>query len=541
MASPAVPSAPVATQERAVFSSPLSYVVVFVATSPLLFVRLSEPRMWTDEWLTFHFSSSWSAVTRDGDRPFLSYALIHAWRALFGNSGALATSRVFSVLCWLAACLLWAPLFRRVGAQLGRPGVALGVWTLLLAGPFAAHYARVVRYYAPSALLVAVATVAFDHYVDGKERRWMLLASAAAVALGLGDFIAFVMLGVVEGVWLVGHRRNDYARHLARWASMAVLVIVGLLAVGQRLSSVLAPLSEWLSPSKFAKAVLEGGGHSIYALYLGENLSPLRWYIVLPAAVAWGAALVLSARRGWRHESELTSTGETGRQGIDLPHLAPAAGVLLLGATVAAVQVGVKVHLVYQTPKLLVPFAAIFLLAAAPGFSSMIDRRRGVAILAGAAVAGAAVWGLVNYLSGREFLYRSYDLPWDTAAAVVTQQAGPDGVVIYGDGPLDYYLARLGSRLPVHSVALDFDPQADVHDIRSRRHAAIVVVTRDTIENVLAARLSQLRQVALESGYRIAQSYPVGHADHSLTRLESRLTGRQLSDVLLTVIVLRRA
>jgi hypothetical protein len=232
------------------------------------------------------------------------------------------------------------------------------------------------------------------------------------------------------------------------------------------------------------------------------------------AAVTWTAALTAAAA---------TSAACRSRGDRD-----PAAvqALAVLGLSVATAHAsGVENHR-FQMPKLVFPFLGLFAIGAAQGLDRLARRRPAGAALGVAVLAAAAASGRRLLARNEGFLYAPFGVPWRETAATIADLVGAEDAVFTADGPLLYYLDRIGAPARVHATPdLGGDQAAQDTAISGRHHEVVVVVRRATVTAPNAARLDEVEGALDAAGYRVRSPISVGMESAFLNRIRRLAAG----------------
>ena len=378
----------------------------FVVFSALVTVHLGLREFWTDETITFGHVASW-ATTDEAFHPRGYYGLLYIWKLFFGDSDV--ALRAFSIPWALAAFGLLTLIARRVLQPRER---VLAQWLFALS-PFVVLYFRMARFYAmTTALALLVAYCAVLVIQAGRYRHWLALA-LAGIALFQTNYLAAGMLAPLYLclIWQAGRKRQ-----LLRLAlSLPPLGIVILL----RAHTVTAAAADI--------GMIEGGVAAVQALHLplrfalplysfalGENTEPWRFWLTVPAGLATLVAFGLG----------IWAIGER-RPGYAVVALAyPVA----LAMGVLMVTFGAPAEPISAVARSLLFAAPLGYAALAVGAMSL--RRAPVRIALIVVLLSANVYGLANYLTGRQALNPNHVIPWREIAGAIETRAQPDDIVV---------------------------------------------------------------------------------------------------------------
>ncbi len=284
------------------YASRLALLAILLLAASLRFYRIDAQSFWNDEGNSARLSERSLdliiAGTASDIHPPGYYLLLHAWRALFGQSEF--ALRALSAVAGLALVLCTYLLGRRLfGEAAGLMAAFLGAIS-----PFAVYYSQEARMYALLAALAAASTYlllrALPNSQSLSSRRSGVVALAGYVltaAAGLYTQYAFPFVLLVHNVvfavwWLVHSRRPSVARW--RWLAVWLGAQAGVVALYLPwLSIAIRSVAGWPSA---------GQAYAPGAALPTALLNVLRWLTVghtLPLREAWvglaGAGALLLA------------------------------------------------------------------------------------------------------------------------------------------------------------------------------------------------------------------------------------------------------
>lgn len=171
------------------------------------------------------------ATLRLDSGPPLFYLLLRTW-APFGFI-TLQVARAVSMLSAVAALAVIAL------APLRNSQRALVVLLLALS-PLHVFYATEARTYAWCALLFGLAAVAADRWIEGADRRWLVVAGVALLAGAYSHYYGVYLLPALIAVALLSRSRSRLLEAFYATGVMALLWIPGLLLMRTQPQSAIA-------------------------------------------------------------------------------------------------------------------------------------------------------------------------------------------------------------------------------------------------------------------------------------------------------------
>jgi mannosyltransferase len=368
-----------------------------------LFLRFfTVSHLWLDEAQSVNIArlplSQLTAALRHDGAPPLYYAILHLWMRVFG-SGDVSVRTLSGVFAVATLPAMWFA-GRRLG---GTPGAWVSV-VLLAASPFATHYATETRMYAMLTLLAVLGLLAVLCALERPSLFRLALVSLDAALLLYSHYWSLYLVAVVFAVlvWQGWRKGNVAARRVA-----GALVVGGVAFVPWL--PVLAYQAKhtgtpWASPSAPWRAFPDVVGEFAGG---GAPESPLN-FIVLVLLLALG---LFGRARDDRHIS------------LDLRTRSPGRWLALVvgGTTAVALVAGYVSHATFQ-PRYTAAVFPLFILWAATGALSFLDRR----ILAGV----LAVTCLLG-LGGAATTATSEKSQGAEVASIINAQARPGDLVVY--------------------------------------------------------------------------------------------------------------
>ncbi len=200
----------------------LSALVLLLTALNLLW-GLGSSTLFVDEAFSWALSlvpagDLYDSVDRSEVAPPTFYALLHLWRAVFGDSefalrlmSVCAAVPLVGVTAWLSAMLGK----RRLAGVLGGLMAALS--------PLVLEYGTQVRAYIFCMLATTLAVAAATRYLTGgaRERKWLVLSGAAAVGALWLHYTAIPVIAALA-LWLLGDRRVPRKAALGYAATLVV-------------------------------------------------------------------------------------------------------------------------------------------------------------------------------------------------------------------------------------------------------------------------------------------------------------------------------
>ncbi|MBI3977017.1 MAG: glycosyltransferase family 39 protein [Chloroflexi bacterium] len=436
-------------------------VLVTLVAFALRLHRLADGNVWWDEGYSISLARqdlvSLALATAGDVHPPVHYWFLHGWIRLVGETELVV--RFSSV--WFA--LLAIPLIYRLGRRIFGREVGLTAAALLATSRFHVEWSQQIRMYT-LVMVLAMLSIALTLRLWERPRRRDWAASVAVTTAGLYTLYLSGLVPLVESLatgllWLlpVGGRRLS-AGFLARWTGAQLLS--------------LALFAPWVAlflntphatPKLLYPIDLRGFLHaSATAFPLGISAYVERYTPVTLAHLAILAlAVAVVARRPLQ------------RVGVLLY-------ALLLIPPVVVYALSFPNPVLYA-PNLSVRYLLIFLpayhLLVAAGFHKL---RRAPGILIAAFLAGAAVWSLMDYYSGRRLV--------DDYQTVVRYLAAHgrtgDAVILNSDRDWPIYLYYAGGTLPWYGVgSLEPIAPAGAAELLApllARHGSLWLLTSDS-------------------------------------------------------------
>lgn len=474
-------------------------LLILVVTG-LLALAAGQKSFWYDEAYTAAASgpgfAALSQATAEDVHPPLLVALLGAWGKVFGyNEVGL---RSFSILFAALALLLTFWLAR----ELLDERAALAAAAVLGFSPLFIMFAHNARYYALSACLALIVTLAMYRSQATGKMRYLLLYGFASLAFLYLLYTALIVILLCNLWWLVLWRQNR-PRPSGRWGAWVLAQGIILLAYLPGLGLLLGLVgrfSDTSLTSQWASELSQRLGYAAYVFGVGETISPLNPTAWLGLGLVGGLflwAAVSNRRRGgfWLAASFFT--------GILASH-----GVLSLNSAVSLTWQSLPLRAFYA-----LPYLAICLGAGLAALRLRIALAAGLLLLL---VYGVASW---NYFTNQQYLRPMIAVPWQEVFEDIQQSAGSQSVVLCGRGDFScrYYAGRYG-----------FTPfTASQFTELSRRSGGEIWWVQTNLGNETAGdKVEQAAlQAALASGLEVIAT-PYTPQDASIRWLKSRFLGQ---------------
>src|SRR6266581_4860094 len=391
-------------------------------------MRLGGAGLWIDEiytarWAALPWRGLFGALAGNLHPP-LFFALERL--AVGAGAGGEVGLRLLSLVAGVAAVALSFWAFRPV---LNVRAAAATAWLLALSPQFFL-YARMACYYALATLLAMAAHGLFVRLAvrRGRPRSWALYAVASALML-LTSYLSLCLV-LAHGVWAIFARRRPglWKRWLAATAGVALLLSPWLIAIAAaRTRELVIPARS--HPAEWVLLL----GYDFHALTASELLYP--WEPLGVAGILCGGWLLLMGG--------LAAV----RRGLGRSVLLPALAALVLSWAIVST-------LPRATPFVALPARTLFLwpFAAVVMALGILDsaQHRSLRWAATAGVMAAWLVGWVHLYRLEHFMNPIYLTPGREVAADLARDAGPgDAVLAEDDSGVNYYLARLNSRVLV--------------------------------------------------------------------------------------------
>jgi len=389
----------------------LAVTAGLITFTALMWSNLGHPDFWLDESITAGHIAKPQHIHWDAFHPPGYYWLLMHWRDVFGP-GDIALRSFSALWALLAAALVWLLATR----LLESPTDLLALWLFVLS-PLGLLYLRTARYFAmTTALFLLVAYLLLLAATGGRWRHYILLGLAAAALLWTNYVAALLLLPGY--LLLLCAARRDQPGYLLRWLASGALPVVAFFLLAMRLLHSLSAVSG-IPQTAHLQGTLYGLGIKlalpVYAVIIGENTDPWRFYITVPVFLAGGILLVAGSigARGDRRPGRWLKLWTW-----------PAAviTVVLVFSTVARSEPIVRVT---SVALFALPFAYILMARGAQALR--------VPLLAGVLVAIVFVgdlYGIHNYFTGQQFLNPAYNVPWQQIVDTVRARWQPDDLVI---------------------------------------------------------------------------------------------------------------
>lgn len=328
------------------------------------------------------------------------FVLASGWAVIFGTGDF--SIRLLNVLFGLATIFL---TYKLAESLLGRKVALITAWLAALS-PFMIFYSRIARIYSLFALLtVASAYLFIESLRGGKEggrRRWVLYVAVTTMLIYTHYYAFFVLF--FQGIYFVSFWRIHRPRLktcLLSWSAVALLYVPWL------------PMF-WMHFSRSSVNVIGGdpwpvpfgaAGKIAFTLYtFGVGMTVLPWYfwIVVPAAVAFGVAFFAGAHTLYKDNKQVLVF-------LTLMIFVPLVVVSVIG---------------YSMPRYFHNIVAGFYILVAAGIVRLLEIRKAVpGLAAGGIICFVFVASLFNYYGGRQFINMAYVEPWREVATLVEKES----------------------------------------------------------------------------------------------------------------------
>jgi mannosyltransferase len=246
------------------------------------------------------------SITANDTHPPGYHILLHAWRAIFGES--LIALRMFSVLL-SAACV---PLTYALGRLLASPAAGVVAAGLMAIAPFQIYHAQQARMYPLLTLLVLLATLLFVlAWRRGGWLPWLLFA--LVVTVGLYTHIYFPLSLLALDLWALYESYRQRKIEWRRWAGMVGAQLLAVLAFVPYVPSMFSTVRGVVQAFWIQQSTPFDWMFDLVSLANNATLATLpgyeapAWYLVvtyLPAVAAVMLALIYSVREARRRPPE---------------------------------------------------------------------------------------------------------------------------------------------------------------------------------------------------------------------------------------------
>lgn len=443
--------------------------LAMVAAAWLRLAGLGGLPLWCDELATLQrlalpFGEHVKAMA--GNHP-LYEILMRFWMPPDGSD---AWMRLPSAVAGVAAVALTWVLTRTMGWRVG----LVATWLMALS-PLHVMYSRIARAYSLACLLALASNLALLWMIRSR-RAVAVVAYVVATALMIYSNLVAVSIWAAQIIFLGWCFRENLRR---AWVLVTVnLAVLMLIAVW--LTHHLWGAVTWGAETTYTAGQL---GRLVKACYipmtlcLGETVNPVNLWVIVPALLAFGGALVYGAVLIVRERCDI--------------------GVLFLTQIAAGLLMAVAFPAV--APKHLAILLPAWCGVAAVGLA-LVDRPR-VAAVMGVAVAAVSMASLFNYLNAREFADADMVTPWREMAATVEANRQHPALVLVGYRPDEgaYWMFRryYGGRAEVERLKVDDWRAAVERNLAAGTEVWLLLHDGDPCEDVerwLAAAKVDVRQ-----------------------------------------------
>ena len=396
----------------------------------LRFAFLEQKPLWCDELATLQrqeLTLREHIAALKGNHP-LHELFLRVWMSPDASDVRL---RLPSACFGIGAVILVGALVR----SSGRRASLYLTWFVALS-PLHLMYSRIGRPYALAALLAILSNLCFLWAI--RRPRFMALAAyAVATAAMIYANLLSATLWLAQGLFLLWFMRKRW-RRLRPW--IGAHAAVGLLILPWMLYSAWGAIT-WSEETTYTAQQmgrLFKLAHVTMALCVGETVHPLNFKVVLPAAVGFGAALLMGLRHAVRRRRSI--------------------------AAFLAVQVfmvfGVALYFGAAAPKHLIIMLPAWLGLCAIGIAQ--SRKPVVRVAATGLIVLTMTASLFNYFTDRQFTDADMVTPWREITAAIEDQDGdasrPEDIFIgyqMDRGAYDMFRRYYRGGAPVHYV--DFE------------------------------------------------------------------------------------
>lgn len=401
-------------------------IVILISTG-LLVLAAGQKSFWYDEAYSAEAAAGGlealsQAAVEDVHPPLLVF-LLGVWGNIFGfgEMGLRSLSIGFAILALLLNFWFARDLFDERVALLGT--------AMLAFSPLFIMFAHNARYYALSACLSIIITLAMLRFHASGERGYLVLYGLASIVFLYLLYSAAIVI-LLCNVWWLGLWLGNQPRPADRWRTWFLAQAILLLAYLPGMVWLVQTMGRISDSSVVSQWPVELGKRLAYSSYVfgvGETLSPLN-----PAA--WLGWILVAGLFLWAGLSNWRQAGfwlaASFFVGILLLN-----GVLSLNSAVSLTWQSLPVRAFYALPYLAICLGA--------GLAALRPRLALVVGLLLLLVYGLASW---NYYSNRQFLRPMIAVPWAEVFADIQQNAQPDSRLICGRGDYAcvYYARRNG-------------------------------------------------------------------------------------------------
>ncbi len=301
----------------------------------------------------------------------------------------------------VATWIIW----RLCRAAIGEKGAAVAAGLIALS-PLHLMFSRIARSYSLAVMLAAISMYAlWKIYTDGRRRWFIGYTVAALLALYTDSVMCAVVLA--QNIFAFAMLWKERERLLA-WIDTQLCVGV-LFAPWLILSLGGAAHFATVVPDAASQLGLAPkAAYLAFAMCVGETVSPLTFWVVVPAFAGFAGAFLAGLTRCCGRVRSLA-----------LFSLTPVALVFLTGMCFAAAS---PKHLAVMLPALVI-LLAVGIVQLKPAWLGWVFA---------ALIFSTMIVSMFNYYSGREFADASMATPWRDMAARVTDAEKPPAEVFIG-------------------------------------------------------------------------------------------------------------
>ncbi len=454
---------------------------LILGTLLLLLFPLAKP-IWTDEGISIGRGQLPLDLILKGRMGAADAMPLHSLMlALIGRplGDTLAVHRLVSALP--AAIALWYVYL--IGRRSGPKAGTLSLWLAALS-PCAVLFLRMSRYHGVTTLLVTMSCYYLLNLFDGSTKK-SLVKYFFATALMLLSYP--LTMFIIAGQFLIFALRFKQTQK-------PFLILGAMVLAGAAFLCYFIPALMWAAKTLVhdqvedpsmglgVSGLIRRVALSVYALCLGETISPWSWPLSLP-----GLALTLGGffAGAWalRRRPELL-----------LPFLC--AFVVVLAGAATSTQMGGSSQTVGSMGKRTSFLIPLFCVVLGAGLANVKRGWLAIPLL--------VIWsvGTFNYFAGREFLNPNYTVNWNEAVVHMQNKKldGPSVVFSSAEDALIYYMDENKLTTPVLGRTRGIDELKDV--IAQKKYRYVWVLGRDRGDRMAVADFEAARAFLEKSGAR---------------------------------------
>lgn len=377
--------------------------LALVAAAWLRLADLGALPLWCDELATLQRLSLpfGEHVKALAGNHALYELLMRLWMPPTGSD---AWMRLPSAVAGVAAVALTWLLVRDMGWRIG-----LAATWLMALSPLHVMYSRIARAYALSCLLAVLSNLALL-WLLRRRNAPALIAYMLATALMIYSNLVSVSIWAAQIIFLGWHFRQKLSRTWILVTLNLAIPAVAALWISHRVWGAVT----WGAETTYTAGQLGRLAKICYlplTLCLGETVSPLDLWIVLPAFLAFGTVMAYGAVLIIRARCDI--------------------GILFLIQIVVALAMAVAFPAV--APKHLLVLLPAWCAVAAAGLA--LIERRWLAAALGVILLAVTAASLFNYHTERDFTDADMVTPWRDMAASIETRRAQDAVILVGYRP----------------------------------------------------------------------------------------------------------